>query len=81
MDRKVRLVAVDSQRYGSRQLRPGDSFEATEGDAADAVALGLAKPDAEFQSEPAVVKPPAAKKRKYIKTGKYKRRDMRAQDA
>lgn len=84
-DRKVRLVAVDSQKYGSRQLRPGDVFTVPEGDAEDIMALGIGKRDVSREAMSAAVakRPVVAKpvvKRKYVKSGRYKRKDMRAED-
>ena len=84
-DRKVRLVANDSQYYGARSLRPGDKFEATEKDAEDIMALGIGrKDDAPEPLSAAKVKQPVvakrAVKRSYVKSGKYKRKDMRAED-
>lgn len=78
-DRKVPLVATESQFYGTRQLRSGNKFQATELDAADMRALGLAKDDIDpvgKVTRPTLPKP----KRKYVKSGKYKRRDLRAED-
>ena len=86
-DRKVRLVANDSQFYGTRSLRPGDKFEATEDDAEDIMALGIGRKDVSREAEqmstavakrPVVARPKV--KRKYVKSGKYKRKDMRAED-
>lgn len=86
-DRKVRLVAVDSQKYGSRQLRPGDKFTVPEDDAEDIMALGLGKKDVSREALPisaakAKQKPVTKQvvKRSYVKSGKYKRKDMRAED-
>ncbi len=77
-DRKVRLVATDSLKLrGGRQLRPGDTYEASELDAADDVAVGYARRDMTAE-----VRPEAPKKRgpkPGIKRGKYKRRDLRAE--
>ena len=82
-DRKVRLVATESQKYGTRQLRPGDAFEASEPDAEDIMALGIGRQEAKPLSVKQASKRPAKPvkpKRKYVKSGLYKRRDMRAED-
>ena len=83
-DRKVRLVATESQFYGTRQLRPGDKFEVPDSDAEDIMALGIGrKEEAKPLSVKQASKRPAKSvkpKRKYVKSGKYKRRDMRAED-
>jgi hypothetical protein len=82
-DRKVRLVATESQFYGTRQLRPGDEFEAGKDDAEDILALGIGRVSEKPLSVKQATKRPAKPvkpKRKYIKSGLYKRRDMRAED-
>ena len=48
-DRKVRLVATAFQKYGTRQLRANDKYEASEADAADMLAMGIARKDDEIR--------------------------------
>ena len=87
-DRKVRLVATESQFYETRQLRPGDEFEVPEDEADDIMALGIGRKVVEtvepvgMSVAKASKRPakPVKPKRKYIKSGLYKRRDMRAED-
>lgn len=72
-----RLIATQSLRYASRNLRAGEEFDATDGDAKVLCAAGRAadappepiQADAETEAEPAP--PPASR---------YRRRDLRPQE-
>jgi hypothetical protein len=73
------IVATKDYPYGTRKLKVGDRFEATERDADLLVKVGMAKP---VKAKPATAKPDAVKidvaedkpKRQ------YKRRDMQPEE-
>lgn len=73
------LIALRPLTYGTRRMRPGESFSAQDSHARLLVAIGRARsverqpaPDAE--PEVTVVEPKPKRRRT------YKRRDMRAED-
>ena len=79
-DRKVRLVATDSLKLrGGRQLRPGDTYEASELDAADDVAVGYARRDMTAEDFRQLAVPKKRGPKPGVKRGKYKRKDLRAE--
>lgn len=69
-----RLVALEPFPYASRNLRAGEEFEASAADAAVLCRVGRAK---EAPAEPAL---PLDEAGGSEKAGRYRRRDMRAED-
>lgn len=74
----MKLRALHRYGYGTRELNPGDEFEADENDGALMVQMGQAEGVGDEPAQESVAQP--AKDGKRSRKRGYERRDERAQD-